>query len=191
MAFIQPPTRMPLLLRLGIRLAERFSGADLLIARLLGWHPRAAFSSAVLEALITHRDGRLDERLLKMVRLAVSFTAVCPFCVDMNSAGWEKRISPEEMEALRGRRSLEEVPTFSPLERTAVEYARLVTSTPLSFPPEFVRLLKETFNEREIVVLATTAAQVNYWTRLIQALGCPPAGFSGTNFYLEIPEKGP
>jgi alkylhydroperoxidase family enzyme len=180
---------MPLLLRLGIRLAERFSGADLLIARLLAWYPRAAFSSAVLEALIAHRDGKLDERLLKMVRLAVSFTAVCPFCVDMNSAGWEKRISPEEMEAMRGRRSLEEVPTFSPRERTAVEYARLVTSTPLSFPPEFVRLLKETFTEREIVVLATTAAQVNYWTRLIQALGCPPAGFSGTDFYLELPGK--
>ncbi|MFO7624619.1 MAG: hypothetical protein R6V73_09730 [Anaerolineales bacterium] len=43
--------------------------------------------------------------------------------------------------------------------------------------------LKESFSEREIVILATTAAQVNYWTRLIQALGCPPEGYSGQDFY--------
>ena len=35
-------------------------------------------------------------------------------------------------------------------------------------------------NEREIVILATTSAQVNYWARLIQALGCPPAPFIGS-----------
>ena len=28
------------------------------------------------------------------------------------------------------------------------------------------------------VTIASTSAQVNYWTRLIQALGVPPAGFS-------------
>ena len=38
--------------------------------------------------------------------------------------------------------------------------------------------LKKKFNEREIVILACMAAQVNYWARLIQALGIPPAGFS-------------
>jgi alkylhydroperoxidase family enzyme len=38
--------------------------------------------------------------------------------------------------------------------------------------------MKSNFNEREIVILASTAAQVNYWARLIQALGIPPAGFS-------------
>jgi hypothetical protein len=37
---------------------------------------------------------------------------------------------------------------------------------------------KANFTEREIVILASTAAQVNYWTRLLQALGVPPAGFS-------------
>ena len=45
-------------------------------------------------------------------------------------------------------------------------------------------LVEETFElvdaieagEREIVMLATTAAQVNLWARTIQALGCPPQG---------------
>jgi len=29
-----------------------------------------------------------------------------------------------------------------------------------------------------IVIIASTCAQVNFWARLIQALGVPPAGFS-------------
>jgi hypothetical protein len=29
-----------------------------------------------------------------------------------------------------------------------------------------------------MVILASTTAQVNYWARLIQALGIPPAGFN-------------
>jgi alkylhydroperoxidase family enzyme len=60
----------------------------------------------------------------------------------------------------------------------ALQYAKLISQTPLKFYPEFVETLKEHFNEREIVILASTAAQVNYWARLIQALGIPPAGFS-------------
>ena len=79
-------------------------------ARLLAWYPKAAVSSAVLEGLIAHQDGKLDERILKLVRMAVSFTAGCPFCVDMNSAGWEKLISPDELAALQGRKPVDEFP---------------------------------------------------------------------------------
>ena len=59
-----------------------------------------------------------------------------------------------------------------------MRYAQLASQTPLRFPPEFVAELQGRFGEREIVVLATTAAQVNYWARLAQSLGVPPAGFS-------------
>jgi alkylhydroperoxidase family enzyme len=189
MAFIPAPTKMPLFLRLGIWAARKVSRTELLPAQLLAWYPKAAFSSAVLEGLIAHGDKDLDARILKMVRLAVSFTAVCPFCIDMNSAGWEKLISPEELAALQGNKPVDEVSTFTKQERLAIRYARLVSGTPLSFPASFVSELKESFSERQIVILATTAAQVNYWTRLIQALGCPPEGFSGSDFYLELPAK--
>lgn len=177
-AFIQPPRRIPWVLRLGLWAARRISGRDLLPARLLAWYPKAAVSSGVMEALIAHHEGRVDERMLKMVRMAVSFSAGCPFCMDMNSAGWERLLTLEELSALQGRVELETAATFSELERLAIAYARLSTQTPLRFPPEFIARLREHFSEREIVILATTAAQVNYWTRLIQALGCPPAGFN-------------
>jgi alkylhydroperoxidase family enzyme len=51
-------------------------------------------------------------------------------------------------------------------------------SPPLAFPPEFIARLTANFTEREIVILASTAAQVNYWARLVQALGVPPIGAS-------------
>ena len=185
-AFISPPTKIPWFLRLGLWVARRISGIDLLPARLLAWYPRAAVSSAVLEGLIAHRDGKLDERILKLVRLTVSFTTGCPFCVDMNSTGWEMLISPDEMAALQGRKPVEELSSFSKRESLAIQYARLISSTPLNFPYPHIAELKQHFNEREIVILAVTAAQVNYWTRLIQALGCPPQGFSGVELYLDL-----
>lgn len=189
MAFIAPPSKMPLFLRLGIWAARKVSRTDLLPAQLLAWYPKAAFSSAVLEGLIAHKDKDLDARILKMVRLAVSFTALCPFCIDMNSAGWEKLLSPDEIQALQGGKPVEEITSITPRERLAIQYARLVSSTPLLFPASFVKDLKENFSEREIVILATTAAQVNYWTRLIQALGCPPEGYSESGLYLDLPAK--
>ena len=175
-AFIPPPRRIPFYLRLGLWLARHIAGKDLLPPRLLAWYPKAAVSSGILEALIAHDEGRINQRMLKLVRMVVSFTVNCPFCMDMNSSGWENLLTTEELAALQGRKMLDEVPTFSEQERLAVEYARLASQTPLAFTPEFSGRLSAIFTEREMVILATTAAQVNYWARLIQALGCPPAG---------------
>ena len=175
-AFIAPPARPPFYLRFGLWIVKRRSGADLLPPRLLTWYPRAAVSSAVVEALIAHDEGRATERVLKLVRMTVSFTVECPFCMGLNSEGWEKLITEEELHAIQGLTPLEDVQTFSTAERLAVEFARLTSQTPLRLDPSVGERLRAEFTEREIVVLATTSAQVNYWARLIQGLGCPPMG---------------
>lgn len=175
-AFIAPPRHIPLYLRFGLWIVRRRTGVDLLPPRLLAWYPRAAISSAVLEALIAHRDGALDARMLQLVRMTVSFTASCPFCIGMNSEGWESRMTADELAALQGTASLQDVASFTDRERLAIEYARLASSTPLALSREFGARLTSVFSEREIVVLASTSAQVNYWARLIQSLGCPAQG---------------
>jgi alkylhydroperoxidase family enzyme len=178
-AFIAPPPRISVFLRLGIWFAEKVTGRRMLPARILAWYPKAALGSGALEALVAHHDGQLDERMLKLVRMAASFAAACPFCIDMNSYEHETLgIDATAVLALRGQLELENVPGFSARERLAIEYARLVSQTPLKFHPDFIEQLSANFSEREIVILASTAAQVNYWARLIQALGIPPAGFS-------------
>ena len=173
-AFISPPLAMPFYLQLGIWFAEREAGQTLLPARLLAWYPKAAISSGVLEAMIaTSKDG-LSPRLLQVVRLQTSLIVACPFCIAMNSVDSEDgSLTSAEVSALQGQIELDAVTTFTQRERLAAEYARLISATPLAFPPAFVEELTANFTEREIIILATTAAQVNYWARLIQALGIP------------------
>jgi AhpD family alkylhydroperoxidase len=177
-AFIDPPVRISIFLRLGIWASEKITGKIMLPARILAWYPKAAIGSGLLEALVAHQDGLLDQRMLKLVRLSASFAAACPFCVDMNSHEYEAvGVSEVELQALRGMIELENVPTLSVREKLAIQYARLISQTPLKFPLDFIEQIKSQFTEREMVILASTAAQVNYWARLIQALGIPPAGF--------------
>jgi len=185
-AFIGAPPRIPWYLRLGLSVARRRSGRDLLPAQLLAWYPRAAIGSAVLEALVADHDRHLDERMLKLVRVAVAFTVECPFCIGLNSQGWETVMSADELAAVqdvsppdlfpRSRDLSPQRDLFSPRERIAIEYARLASATPLAIPPAMGETLRSAFTEREIVVLATTIAQVNYWARLVSALGCPAEG---------------
>ena len=177
-AFIAPPKRIPLWLRIGLWFTRRVTGKELLPPRLLAWYPKAAFSSGVMEALVAHSDGNLSARLLKLVRMQASFSTACPFCIDMNSQRFsEYHINTQELGAIQGLVSAEDVATFSDRERLALCYTRQISATPLSFSEELMQAIQKTFTEREIVILATTAAQVNYWARLIQALGAPPAGF--------------
>jgi alkylhydroperoxidase family enzyme len=177
-AFIDPPGRTPVLLKLGIWFSEKITGKRMLPARILAWYPKAAIGSGVLESLVAHHDGKLNERMLKLVRMAASFAAACPFCVDMNSYDYQAvGITDDEVLFLRGQLEPDSVSTLSAREKLAIQYARLVSQTPLKFYPDFIKQVKANFSEREIVILASTAAQVNYWARLIQALGIPPAGF--------------
>lgn len=181
--YISPPNKVPLLLRLGIKLSEKITGKTMLPARILAWYPKAAFGSGVLESLVIHKptkkEPRLTERLIKLVRMQVSFLASCPFCIDMNGTAFrEAQINEEEILALQGMKKLEDVSTFSTNERLALEYTRGATATPISFTDTLIEALTNAFSQRELVIMASTIAQVNYWTRLIQAFGISPAGFS-------------
>lgn len=188
-AFISPPQRVPIFLKLGLWVTKRIVGKELLLPKLLAWYPKAALSSGMLESLIAHHEGNVTERLLKLVRMQTSYTVACPFCVDMNSVEAERfQITDEEITVLQGQLPIESVSSLTSRERLALAYVRSVCSTPIFVPPELMAELKIQFTEREIVVLATTIAQVNYWTRLAQALGVPPAGFTK---YCELPLNAP
>lgn len=178
-AFIDPPRSIPFYLKIGIWISRKITGRDLLPAKLLAWYPKVAISSGIMEALVAHKDANLDKRILKLVRLRTSFSVACPFCIDMNYYDYDQfNITPEELSALQRGIETKTVKTFSVREIIAMEYAELISHAPLQFPQEFINKLKANFTQREIVILASTAAQVNYWARLLQGLGVPPAGFS-------------
>jgi AhpD family alkylhydroperoxidase len=175
MALIAERGRLNPLVRLGIAVSERVTGRRMEPARLLAWYPRAALGSGILESLVAHHEP--SKRILKLVRVTASLTAACPFCVDMNSfEAAAAGVTEAELAALQ--RGMEgQLATLTPRERAAIAYARAISSTPLVFADDLRVEVSRLFSEREIVILATTAAQVNYWARTIQALGIQPAGF--------------
>lgn len=189
MPLISPPRRVPPLLRLGVAASERITGRRMLPARLLAWVPRAAVGAGVMEALVAHEPARL----LRLVRLAASFTVGCSFCIDLNAHERDRQgVTDAELDALRhlgaapvtahhpdaDARAALPVAFPDARERLAVEYAHRVSVTPPDLPEAFTTALTAAFDERELVTLASTIAQVNFWARFNQALGVPPAGFT-------------
>lgn len=178
-AYINPPRRIQFLLKIGIMISNKVTKKDLLAPKLLAWYPKVAISSGILESLVAHGKKDLNPRILKLIRIQASISVACPFCVDMNSFEYEKDgITPEEMMGLAGNAPMEEIQSFSKQERLAIEYTKIISSTPVEMPMALIDEIKKEFTEREIVILASTAAQVNYWARLLVGLGVPPAGFS-------------
>ncbi|AWW25171.1 carboxymuconolactone decarboxylase family protein [Acetobacterium carbinolicum] len=178
-AFIKAPKRIPLLLRIGLYIAKKETGKDLMPARMLTWYPRAAIGSGVLEMMTAKGKNNQEMRLLNLVRLQASLICSCSFCIDMNAVGILKNgITDDELAVLQGRRKVQSVDTFSLRELLALEYAISLSRTPPDLSGQFIKNLTCEFTEAEIVMLASTIASVNYWARLNQGLGIPPAGFS-------------
>jgi len=177
--YIKPPKKIPFLLRMGLAIAKKETGKDLMPARLLAWYPRAAIGSGVLEMMTAKGKNDQERRLLNLVRLQASLICSCAFCIDMNAAGIEKNgITDAELLVLQGKREVQSIQTFSLRELLALEYAVSLSSTPPDFTDKFIKNLTSEFTEKEIVMLASAIASVNYWARLNQGLGIPPAGFS-------------
>ena len=191
MAYIDEPLKIPWYLILGIRIAEKKTKNQMLPARLLSWYPKAAVGAGVLESLVAHDDKEVSGRLLKLIRVQVSFTSSCSFCIDMNSFEFEEAgISEDEILYLQNPDSIKVCKSITPPEKCALEYVRELTATPISIKTTTLNDLGHYFSDRAIVIIASTAAQVNFWTRLIQGLGIPPAGFHDACAVLNLDKYG-
>ncbi len=175
--FIKEPS-IPRPVEYILNFAEERIGHKMMPARLLLWTPKAFVSSMILEGLIAHKKGRVNKRMLKLIRMQVSLLIACPFCIDMNSDRFrEYGITNDEIKGMQELLPLENVSTFSKRERLVLAYCRGLVRTPIRHDTEVVEAMKKAFNEKEFATIVTTIAQVDYWTRVIQGFGIQPAGF--------------
>lgn len=174
---VSPPQRPPLLLRPLLWIARRITGKDPLPGRLLTWFPKGAVGVGVFEALAAGAPGDLDARSLATARIVSSAVAGCPFCLDMNAATWRRAgLSDDELKSLIELRR-DAWSTLGVRPHLAARYAEALSVTPVIVSADLAEHLRAAFSPREIVVLATTIAQVNFWSRFNQGLGVPSAGF--------------
>lgn len=175
-AYIEPPKKLPLFIRLGAWISKKVVKKDVMIPKLLAWYPKTAISSGIMESLVAHDDKEINKRILKIIRVQVSVMIACPFCIDMNAFEFDKAgLTIDEVNAIRNGDY--KYHSFSEKEQLVMEYVNLVTKTPVIIPEETVTNLHKNFSEKGIVIIASTIAQVNYWARLIRSLGIPVAGF--------------
>lgn len=176
MSTIPVPSSVPWYLRPALWLTRRVTGKDPLPARMLTYFPKAAIGAGVFEITAAAGGKDLEARTLAVARIVASLTAGCPFCLDMNAATWKRAgLSGEELKLLLQAGS--DLTSLGTRESLAARYSQSLSETPAHVDPALARALNEHFLPREVVVLATTIAQVNYWSRFCEGLGIPPAGF--------------
>ena len=111
---VQPPKRIPVWIRLGGWIAKRKTGKQMQAPQIFSWYKRAALSSGILEALVSHGEGKANGRLLQLVRIQISVQISCPFCTDMNTSDTGlHEVTEREIAALRSGDPFL-VETFSP-----------------------------------------------------------------------------
>ncbi len=135
-----------------------------------------------MEALVVHHDREVPRRVLKMVRVYVSARVSCPFCVDLNGKGFaQEGLSDEELDLLLQKAANPEgawPELFTEAEIAALKLAEGTCQTPVALDETLRHEVGRWWSQRAQVILSATAAQVNFWARLIQAFGTQPAGFS-------------
>ena len=177
--FVPPRDPLPFPLGALLQAAERKSGGRLEGLRVLAHYPKALVGAGLMEAFVAHDEAETPRRLLALVRLCVSYVVSCPFCVDLNGQDFrEIGISEAELAAVRGERDPEATESLSEAERAAIAFSKAVSATPVRVSEELAFRLVQAVGERGFVVVASTAAQVNFWARLLQGLGAPPSGIA-------------
>lgn len=176
--FITPPKKIPFLISLATKLAEKKTGKEMQVPKILAWYPKAAYASGILEAMMVHSSKKLDGRILKLIRIQISLLIGCPFCIDMNSQNLDSdRIIRSEIHALTlpNYLSAEICPTFSDKEIATLNYTRALTRTPVADEKKYALDMNNYFREQEIVMITYTISQVNYWSRMLKGFGVPVA----------------
>ncbi len=91
-------------------------------------------------------------------------------------------------EQLRDLPGYETSPAFSPVERLVLELTVAMARTPADVSDELRERLRDHFDERQLVELASAIAWENYRARFNRVFGVAPAGFS-EGAYCVLPER--
>jgi AhpD family alkylhydroperoxidase len=126
-------------------------------------------------AAITHalRKSGIEPELLEMVKVRCSQLNGCAFCIQYHLNDARKlNIPAEKLDLLPAFR---EAGIFSPREAAGLAWAEQVTLLAGHHVDDeaYTEVLRQ-FSEREVALLTTAIAQINFWNRLAAPLRFTP-----------------
>ncbi len=179
-ALVNPPVKINFFLRTMIKIADKKAEREMMLGRVLSWSSKIAVSSGLLELFVEEGAASiLDTRLMKILRIKISYMVHSPFAIDINSWNYQNfEITEEEMRALQGKKDIEKSGSFSEREKVALKYSTALTATPVVLNRALLNDMRRLFSEQEIVAIAALTAKVNYWARVSEALRIKSAGYT-------------
>ena len=135
---------------------------------------------AIYKAVLHHSGNRLPEWYLEAVGVLVSRLNGCSYCAGHHSAGLQRLLNAESLDAGCYIAALEkDVPgePFTAKEQLGLAYARKLTVTPGQIGSADINALREAgFEDGEILELNQVAAYFAYANRTVTGLGVNSEG---------------
>jgi AhpD family alkylhydroperoxidase len=131
---------------------------------------------AVLNLEKTIRSSGLEPSLLELVKTRASQINGCAYCIDMHTK--DARAAGETEQRLYALSAWRETPFFTPRERAALAWTEAITNIQQGHAGDDVyELVRQEFDEAELVKLTLAIAQINTWNRIAIAFRVEPGSY--------------
>lgn len=121
-------------------------------------------------------SNRVDPRLKYLAVTKAAMLTTCEFCMDMGSSlSRGAGVTDEELADLV---RYQESDRFTELDKLVLDLTVAMTSTPAVIPDDLRARLLRHLSKAQLTELAAVVALENHWSRINQALGIRPVGFS-------------
>lgn len=165
-------------LKLLFYLQKKKYGALLEPVLLWGRTPRVFLGFLAMQKALNRKRSPLHPQLRALITIRVSQINQCPFCIDMNSSLLLQRGGSEEK--ILNLSLFRQSSCFTEPEKTALEYAEVVTQSSNNVNDELFQRLKTHFEEDAIIELTALIAFQNLSSKFNSALNAAEFGFCKT-----------
>jgi AhpD family alkylhydroperoxidase len=162
--------------RLSYWFARRTYGRTMEPTKIVAHHQPLLLGFGAI-ALASDRFARtVDQRHKDLATLRAAQLVGCEWCLDFGSRLAQDAGVPEQ--DLRELATWRQSERFDDLDRVVLEYAEVMTRTPVEVSEELFSRLRGHFDERQLVELTMSIALENLYTRFNWAMGIEGEGFS-------------
>ena len=122
------------------------------------------------------RTCGIEPKLLELIKIRASQINGCAYCLDMHTK--DARAQGETEQRIYSLNAWRETPFFTEKERAALAWTESVTQVSMSqVPNEVYEIVRQYFDEKEIVNITTAIVAINGWNRFAVSFRSVPGAY--------------